>query len=198
MKFIETDLPGVLIVEPRTFTDDRGFFMETYHRERFAEAGVIDEFVQDNHSHSIRGTLRGLHYQEPNGQGKLVRCSAGTIIDVAVDIRKGSPNFGKTVTVELSGENKRQLWVPAGFAHGFSVLSETASVIYKCTAFYDHQSEYSILWNDPDLAIDWQVAEPLLSKKDAEAPRLRDAIALPGMPEAPGDRESSTRRAEPT
>jgi len=179
MKFIETDLPGVLIVEPRTFTDDRGFFMETYHRNRFIEAGITDEFVQDNHSYSIRGTLRGLHYQEPNGQGKLVRCSAGTIIDVAVDIRKGSPNFGKTVTVELSGENKRQLWVPAGFAHGFSVLSETASVIYKCTALYDHHSEYSILWNDPDLAIDWQVAEPLLSKKDAEAPRLKDAAVLP-------------------
>lgn len=181
MKFVETELPGVLIVEPRVFTDDRGFFMETYHRERFHAAGITDEFVQDNHSFSSHRTLRGLHFQEPNAQGKLVRCSEGIIIDVAVDIRRGSPHFGRSVAIELSGENKRQLWVPAGFAHGFSVLSETAHVIYKCTALYDANSEYSILWNDPDLAIDWKVSQPKLSPKDAAAPRLRDSAVLPSF-----------------
>lgn len=179
MNFIETDLPGVFIVEPRVFTDERGFFMETYHRERFVAAGITDHFVQDNHSYSIRGTLRGLHYQEPNAQGKLIRCAEGTIVDVAVDIRKGSPTFGRNVAVELSGDNKRELWVPPGFAHGFSVLSETAHVVYKCTALYDQKSEHSILWNDPDLGIDWRVAEPKLSGKDATAPRLREAAVLP-------------------
>jgi dTDP-4-dehydrorhamnose 3,5-epimerase len=181
MKFVETGLPGVLIVEPRVFTDDRGFFLETYHRERFHEAGITDDFVQDNHSFSSQRTLRGLHFQEPNAQGKLVRCAEGVIVDVAVDIRRGSPHFGRSVSVELSGENKRQLWVPAGFAHGFSVVSETAHVIYKCTALYDAKSEHSILWNDPDLGIDWKVTEPKLSPKDAAAPRLRDAVVLPAF-----------------
>ncbi|MCM2314552.1 MAG: dTDP-4-dehydrorhamnose 3,5-epimerase [Thermoanaerobaculia bacterium] len=179
MNFVETALPGVLIVEPRVFGDDRGFFMEVYHAARFTEAGIGDSFVQDNHSRSSRGVLRGLHYQQPNPQGKLVRAVCGTIFDVAVDIRRGSPHFGRWVGVELSEENKRQLWVPPGFAHGFCVTSESADVVYKCTALYEPANDRGIRWNDPEIGIAWPPVEPLLSTKDTAAPMLRDAAILP-------------------
>ena len=179
MKFVETSLPGVLIVEPKVWGDDRGFFMEVYHAARFAAGGISDPFVQDNHSRSSRAVLRGLHYQEPNPQGKLVRAVGGTIFDVAVDIRRGSPTFGKWVGVELSADNKLQLWVPPGFAHGFCVTSETADVVYKCTALYEPSSDRGVRWNDPAIGIAWPPLEPLLSPKDAAAPLLADAPILP-------------------
>ena len=165
--------------------DDRGFFMETYHAARFRDLGIDANFVQDNHSGSARGVLRGLHYQEPNPQGKLIRCTKGALFDVAVDIRVGSPHFGKWVAAELTEANKRMLWVPPGFAHGFCALTDDSDLAYKCTAFYDAQSDRSILWNDPDIAIAWPIVKPLLSAKDAGAPRLKDAKVLPqftGMP----------------
>jgi dTDP-4-dehydrorhamnose 3,5-epimerase len=176
MKVIETTLPGVLLLEPRIFSDDRGFFMETYHGERFASLGIDLPFVQDNHSFSSGPVLRGLHYQEPNAQGKLVHAVTGAIFDVAVDIRKGSPTFGRWFGTELSAENRRMLWVPPGFAHGFCLVSPTADVIYKCTTSYDAASDRSIRWDDPELGIDWPVREPNLSAKDAAAPLLRDAL----------------------
>lgn len=179
MNFVETAIPGVLIVEPRVFGDHRGFFMETFRKDRFLAAGIDVEFVQDNHSRSSEGVLRGLHYQEPNGQGKLVRTLSGVIFDVAVDVRKGSPTFGRWVGVELSAENKRQLWVPPGFAHGFGVISEAAEVAYKCTTYYDPASEKGILWNDPGIGIEWPISNPTLSDKDLKAPRLREAADLP-------------------
>ena len=180
MKFLATEIPGVLVVEPKVFADDRGFFLETYHAARFRDGGIGDTFVQDNHSRSSRGVLRGLHYQEPNPQGKLVRAIVGTIFDVAVDIRRGSPTFGKWVGVELTAENKKQLWVPPGLAHGFYVVSEVAEVIYKCTTFYDPPSDRGIAWNDPEIGIDWPFdGEPILSAKDAAAPRLVEAETLP-------------------
>jgi len=179
MKFVETSLPGVLIVEPKVFGDDRGFFMEVYHAARFAEGGISAPFVQDNHSRSSRGVLRGLHFQEPNPQGKLVRAVTGAIFDVAVDIRRGSSTFGKWFGIELSGENKKQLWVPAGFAHGFCVTSATADVVYKCTALYEPQNDRGIRWNDPAIGIEWPAIEPLLSAKDAIAPLLAEAPLLP-------------------
>ena len=176
MRFIETTLPGVILIEPKVFADDRGFFMETYHFERFRENGIADVFVQDNHSRSTRGVLRGLHYQEPKPQGKLVRCTRGTLFDVAVDIRRGSPAFGRWFGAELSEENKRLLWIPPGFAHGFCALSDVADLVYKCTALYDGKADRSIAWNDPDIGIEWPIESPLLSPKDAAAPRLRDAL----------------------
>lgn len=179
MKFVATAIPGVFIIEPSVFGDHRGFFLETYRKDRFLAAGIDVDFVQDNHSRSTRGVLRGLHYQEPNAQGKLVRTLSGVIFDVAVDIRRGSPTFGKWVGVELSAENKRQLWVPRGFAHGFAVISEIAEVAYKCTNYYDPGSEKGILWNDPHIGIEWPVTNPTLSDKDAKAPRLADAVELP-------------------
>jgi dTDP-4-dehydrorhamnose 3,5-epimerase len=179
MKVLETELPGVLVLEPKRFGDDRGFFMELFHEKRYAEAGITGPFVQDNFSRSVKGTLRGLHFQEPHAQGKLVQVLAGSIHDVVVDVRRGSPTFGRWVATELSEENRRQLWVPPGFAHGFCVLSEHADFLYKCTDFYAPASERGIAWNDPDLAIAWPVASPLLSPKDAVAPRLRDAAVLP-------------------
>jgi len=179
MNFVSTAIPDVFIIEPRVFGDHRGFFMETYQKERFLAAGIDVEFVQDNHSRSSMGVLRGLHYQNPNAQGKLVRTLSGSIFDVALDVRKGSPTFGKWVGVELSAENKRQLWVPPGLAHGFGVISETAEVAYKCTTYYDPASEKGILWNDPDVGIAWPLSSPTLSEKDANAPRLRDAVNLP-------------------
>jgi dTDP-4-dehydrorhamnose 3,5-epimerase len=179
VKVIPTELPGVLLLEPRVFGDDRGFFMETYHAKRYADAGIPGPFVQDNLSRSTKGTLRGLHFQEPRAQGKLVQVLAGTVWDVAVDVRKGSPTFGRWVGIELSGENKRQLWVPPGFAHGFCVVSESADFHYKCTELYAPETERAIAWNDPDLAIAWPLTEPLLSPKDARAPRLKDALVLP-------------------
>ncbi|SEM06451.1 dTDP-4-dehydrorhamnose 3,5-epimerase [Stigmatella aurantiaca] len=180
MKVTETAIPGVLLIEPKVFGDDRGFFLETFHAQRYADAGIPGPFVQDNYSRSAKGTLRGLHFQEPQPQGKLVQVVAGAVFDVAVDIRRGSPTFGKWVGVELSAENRRQLWVPPGFAHGFCVTSESADFQYKCTALYSPQNERSILWNDPDLGITWPLSgEPKLSAKDAAAPRLKDAPLLP-------------------
>jgi dTDP-4-dehydrorhamnose 3,5-epimerase len=179
VKVHETALPGVLLLEPQRFGDDRGFFMETFHARRYAEAGISGTFVQDNFSRSAKGTVRGLHFQEPNAQGKLVQVLAGAVYDVAVDVRRGSPTFGRWVGVELSAENRRQLWVPPGFAHGFCVLSESADFFYKCTDFYSPSTERSIAWNDPELAIPWPVSAPLLSPKDAAAPRLKDAPVLP-------------------
>lgn len=179
MKVIETTLPGVLLLEPKVFRDARGFFLETYNAQRFREAGISPEFVQDNHSRSARGVLRGLHYQEPDPQGKLVRCSRGALFDVAVDIRAGSPHFGKWFGAELSEDNMRMLWVPPGFAHGFCALTDIADLMYKCTALYDAAADRAIAWNDPQIGIEWPIAEPLLSPKDAAAPRLRDAKMLP-------------------
>jgi dTDP-4-dehydrorhamnose 3,5-epimerase len=181
LKVTETPLPGVLLIEPDVFTDPRGFFMETYHAARFREqAGIEAVFVQDNHSRSARGVVRGLHYQEPDPQGKLVRCTRGALFDVAVDIRRGSPSFGKWFAQELSDENKLSMWIPPGFAHGFCALTDEADLVYKCTALYEAANDRSILWNDPDLAIAWpRLDSPSLSRKDAAAPPLREAPELP-------------------
>lgn len=188
MRFLPTALPGVILVEPAVFRDDRGFFLETYHRERYRAGGIAEDFVQDNHSKSRAKTLRGLHAQRgENAQGKLVRAVEGEIFDVAVDLRRGSPTFGKWVGEILSADNFRQLYVPAGFLHGFCVLSETAQIEYKCTHFYSRADELSVVWNDPDLAIAWPIADPLLSEKDAAAPRLRDLMdRLPAYSAEPG------------
>lgn len=175
MKVSETGLPGVLLIEPRVFGDQRGVFLETYHREKYARAGIAKPFVQDNHSHSSKGVLRGLHYQLKQPQGKLLYVVTGEIFDVAVDIRHGSPTFGKWVGVTLSAENRRQLYVPGGFAHGFYVLSEQADVTYKCTDLYAPGDEYGIIWSDPEVNIEWPLqGTPLLSEKDAMYPRLAD------------------------
>lgn len=174
---IPTSLPEVKIVEPKVFGDARGFFFESFNAKEFAEAvGEHIEFVQDNHSLSSKGVLRGLHYQVEHAQGKLVRVIAGEVFDVAVDIRRASPNFGKWAGVRLSGENHRQLWVPPGFAHGFVVLSESAQFLYKTTDYWYPEHERSIVWNDPELGIEWPIDfEPVLAAKDAAAPRLRDS-----------------------
>lgn len=173
MRITETALPGVLIIEPKVFGDERGYFMETWNQARYADAGLPGRFVQDNLSFSRRGVLRGLHFQNPNGQGKLVHVLQGEVFDVAVDIRRGSPSFGQWAGVTLSAENKRQFYIPPGFAHGFCVTSETALFVYKCTEFYDPKSEASLLWNDPAIAIDWPLeGAPELSAKDREAPTL--------------------------
>jgi dTDP-4-dehydrorhamnose 3,5-epimerase len=180
MNVVPTELPGVVILEPRVFRDDRGYFLETWSRDRYAAAGLPAEFVQDNLSYSTRGVLRGLHYQHPRAQGKLVGVLRGEVYDVAVDIRRGSPTFGRWVGVTLSAENGRQLYVPVGFAHGFVVMGEEALFVYKCTAPYDPGGEGSIVWDDPDLGIRWPLpagAAPRLSPKDAAAPRLRDVPA---------------------
>ena len=183
MRFVETALPGVIRVEPTVHQDHRGFFLETYHREKYAGGGIDALFVQDNHSRSARGILRGLHAQGRRPQGKLVRAVEGAIFDVAVDIRRGSPTFARWVGVELTADNFHQLWVPPGFAHGFCVLSEAAQVEYKCTDLYVPEDELSIAWNDPEIGIEWPVAEPVLSPKDAAAPRLAD-LELPVYPDA--------------
>jgi dTDP-4-dehydrorhamnose 3,5-epimerase len=174
MKIIKTPLEGVFIIEPRVFEDTRGYFMETYQRERFREAGIDADFVQDNLSYSLKGTLRGLHYQHPHDQAKLVQVIQGEVFDVAVDIRKGSPSCVQWYGSVLSSEKKRQMFVPTGFAHGFCVLSETAVFTYKCSDYYAPDSEWGVLWSDPDLGIDWPVKKPLVSSKDAALPRLRD------------------------
>jgi dTDP-4-dehydrorhamnose 3,5-epimerase len=174
-----TDHPEVLLIEPDVFADARGFFMETFHAQKYAAAGLPTGFVQDNHSRSAAGVLRGLHYQLEHPQGKLIRVATGSVFDVAVDIRTGSPRFGQWVGVELSGQNHRQLYVPPGFAHGFCVLSEQADFLYKCTDLYVPGDEYGIAWDDPDLAIDWPAMDYLLSDKDKDFPRLRDATHLP-------------------
>lgn len=177
MKVIETELAGVLILEPRVFEDSRGFFMQTYQQEQYVEAGIDCTFVQDNLSVSSRQTLRGLHYQEPYGQAKLVQVIEGTVYDVAVDIRVGSPTFGKWLGVELSAENKRQLFIPAGLAHGFVVVSERATFIYKCSAYYAPAAEGGIIFSDPDLAISWPGQDFQLSDKDKLYPCLKDIPA---------------------
>lgn len=176
MKALPTTLPGLVLLELDAFGDARGRFMETYRRPRYLEAGIDAEFVQDNFSSSVRGTLRGLHYQLRSPQGKLVHVTRGAVFDVAVDIRAGSPTFGHWFGTELSAENHRQLWIPPGFAHGFVVTSAEADFAYKCTAIYDPGDDRSIRWNDPALAIAWPLdGEPLLSKRDASAPLLREA-----------------------
>lgn len=172
MNVIETSIPGVLIIEPKVFGDSRGYFMETYNLDRYRELGIQEEFVQDNLSYSRKGILRGLHYQRPMEQGKLVQVLEGVVYDVAVDVRRASPTFGKWTSVELSSENKKQFYVPRGFAHGFVVLSDIALFSYKCTDFYNPQGEQSIAWNDPDLGIPWPCNEPLLSDKDRRGKRL--------------------------
>jgi dTDP-4-dehydrorhamnose 3,5-epimerase len=179
MKVTETALPGVLVIEPRLFSDERGFFLETFSAARYAELGVPSLFAQDNLSRSVRGTLRGLHFQEPNAQGKLVQVTRGTVLDVVVDIRRGSPTFARWVGVELSGEQPRQMWIPPGFAHGFCVTSESADFWYKCTLPYAPDCDRAIRWNDPAIGVVWPVEQPLLSKKDAAAPTLAEAPLLP-------------------
>jgi dTDP-4-dehydrorhamnose 3,5-epimerase len=166
LKMTALDIPGVLVIESTPFRDHRGLFCETYHAERYAQAGLVERFVQDNFSRSVRGTLRGLHYQEPHAQGKLVMVLEGAVYDVVVDIRRGSPTFGKWQGFDLSSDNFRQLYVPPGCAHGFCVISDQAGVLYKCTDFYSPQDERGIVWNDPMLAISWPVTSPLLSAKD--------------------------------
>lgn len=177
MNVVPTDLPGVVILEPRIFRDDRGHFLESYNADRYREAGLPDRFTQDNVSFSKANVLRGLHYQLPNAQGKLVSALRGSVFDVAVDVRRGSPTFGRWVGVVLSDENMRQLYIPEGFAHGFAVMSDCAVFHYKCTAPYDPKSEGSIAWNDPEIGIDWPIRNALLSPKDAAAPRLADVSA---------------------
>ncbi|UTW09634.1 dTDP-4-dehydrorhamnose 3,5-epimerase [Pseudomonas benzenivorans] len=181
MNIIQTDLPGVLILEPKVFGDERGFFYESFNARAFAEAiGMDREFVQDNHSRSQRGVLRGLHYQVQQAQGKLVRVTAGEVYDVAVDIRRASPTFGRWIGVQLSAENKRQLWVPEGYAHGFLVLSEFAEFLYKTTDYYAPAHERCIRWDDPSLAIDWPLAAaPQLSAKDQAGLSLGEAELFP-------------------
>jgi dTDP-4-dehydrorhamnose 3,5-epimerase len=175
MKVRETSLPGVLVLEPRVFRDDRGFFLESYNESVMAELGIRTRFVQDNHSYSRRNVLRGMHYQIPHPQGKLLRVPAGEILDIAVDLRRGSPTFGKWHGEILSGENQLMLWIPAGLAHGFRVLSEGAHVLYKATDFYHPECERTLAWNDPEIGIDWQLdREPLLSAKDAQGKSFRE------------------------
>jgi len=174
MKISATKLPGVLLIEPAVYGDARGFFMETWHQKRYAAAGLPASFVQDNLSFSRKGTLRGLHFQHPHAQGKLVFVLQGEVYDVAVDIRDGSPTFGQWVGVTLSADHKHQLYIPAGFAHGFCVTSETALFAYKCTGFYNPRAEGGIAWNDPDIGIDWPIDTPVLSEKDRNYARLQD------------------------
>ena len=179
-EFVKTDIPEIILIKPKVFGDKRGFFMETYKKSDFDKVGIDTDFVQDNHSKSVKGVLRGLHYQkEPFAQGKLVRCIKGRIFDVAVDIRKGSPTFGKWVGYELSEENKLMLWIPKGFAHGFLTLSDEAEVIYKVSGGeYSPKHDAGIIWNDPDIGIEWPIENIkgiLLSDKDKNLPRLKDA-----------------------
>lgn len=172
MKFTPLAIPDVVLIDPDVHRDDRGFFLETYHRHKYEPAGIVAEFVQDNHSRSQQDTLRGLHAQLEHPQGKLVRVIAGAVFDVAVDIRRGSPHFGRWVGEHLSAENFRQLWIPPGFAHGFCVTTTTAEFEYKCTDFYHPEGEIAIAWNDPAIGIDWPIAAPQLSPRDADAPTL--------------------------
>ena len=174
MKVHQTPLPGVLIVEPRVFGDSRGFFYESFHSERFQEHGLPEHFVQDNHSRSRRGVLRGLHYQLTRPQGKYVTALRGEIFDVAVDIRRGSPTFGRWFGTTLSGDHPRYLWIPPGYAHGFCVLSDEADFVYKCTDYYVPSDERSILWNDPAIGIDWPIHEPTISERDRVARPLAE------------------------
>lgn len=185
MRFVETDLPGCIVVEPQVFGDDRGFFYESYNHDRFAERGLDLRFVQGNVSRSSRGVLRGLHYQWPKPQGKFVTVLEGEVWDVAADIRRGSPTFGSWTAVVLNAENKRHFWIPEGYAHGFVTLSETALFAYQCTATYDREADAGIAWDDATLAIDWPIAEPSLSAKDAAAPFL-DSVPPERLPKYAG------------
>ncbi|WP_027937129.1 dTDP-4-dehydrorhamnose 3,5-epimerase [Anaeroarcus burkinensis] len=177
MNVIETKLPGVFIIEPKVFGDHRGFFYESWQKKRYEEYGISGEFVQDNVSYSRKGVLRGLHFQNPNGQGKLVSVLQGEVFDVAVDIRVGSPTFGQWTSVSLSGENHRQFWIPAGFAHGFCVTSETVLFSYKCTELYAPEYEGGIAWNDPGVGVEWPLVDVTLSAKDKVYPCLHDIKA---------------------
>ena len=176
MKVLETILPGVLIIEPKVFGDARGFFLESYQAERYRQLGIAHTFVQDNHSRSARGVLRGLHFQRSRPQGKLVSVSRGSVYDVAVDINPASPTCGQFVAVELNDENHRQLWIPPGYAHGFCVLSDIADVQYKCTDYYIPEDEGGLLWNDPQVNIPWPIEQPLLSAKDQRNPTLAQLL----------------------
>lgn len=173
---IETPLPGLLIIKPRCFRDERGFFLESFQRERYQSVGIIDDFVQENHSHSIKGVLRGLHFQIKRPQAKLVTIIRGTIFDVGVDLRKGSPTFGRWFGATLSDEKPSQIYMAPGFAHGFFVLSEVADVYYKVSQIYDPSDEGGVLWNDPDMGIQWSVENPKLSDRDRNYPRVRDIL----------------------
>jgi dTDP-4-dehydrorhamnose 3,5-epimerase len=175
LKIIETTLPGVLIIEPAVHGDERGWFMETFNAAAFREHGLPDVWLQDNHSQSRRGVVRGLHYQLTDPQGKLIRCTRGAILDVAVDIRRSSPHFGQWTSAQLTAENRRMLYVPPRFAHGFAVLSDEAEVLYKCTTLWHRDSDRSLLWNDPAIGIDWRIPTPSLSEKDAAARPLSEA-----------------------
>ena len=181
MTIIETALPGLLIIEPRVFGDERGFFLESWNAARFAEAGLDLAFVQDNHSRSQAGVLRGLHFQSPRAQGKLVRVARGAVFDVAVDLRRSSPTFGQWVGVELSERNHRMLWVPEGFAHGFLTLEDNTDFLYKCTAPYAPEHEHTLAWDDPSVGIDWPLdgITPLISEKDARGLALADVPVFP-------------------
>jgi dTDP-4-dehydrorhamnose 3,5-epimerase len=179
MNVIPTDIPEVVILEPKVFGDARGFFMELFQADRYAGCGIDKPFVQDNLSRSAKGVLRGLHIQNPRPQGKLVTVLSGAVLDVAADVRIGSPTFGKHVAVELSAENRRQFWVPRGFAHGFVVLSESADFFYKCDDLYNPEGEMVVAWDDPDLAIDWGIGAPSLSARDKAGRRLREHDGLP-------------------
>jgi dTDP-4-dehydrorhamnose 3,5-epimerase len=174
MNVIETKLPGVLILEPKVFGDERGYFLETWRSTRYEDAKIRGPFVQDNISFSRKGILRGLHFQYPQAQGKLVQVLSGEVVDIAVDVRIGSASFGQWTGERLSDTNHRQMYIPPGFAHGYCVISETALFSYKCTDFYNPATEIGIIWNDPDLNIDWPIAEPVLSPKDASYPKLKD------------------------
>jgi dTDP-4-dehydrorhamnose 3,5-epimerase len=173
-KILRTGLEGILIVEPAVFSDDRGFFLETYHKKKYHELGIPAEFVQDNLSLSHKGVLRGLHYQHPHGQAKLAQVVSGHVFDVVVDVRKGSVTFGQWFGLHLTGENRRQIFIPQGFAHGFCVLSDTALFSYKCSDLYMPDCEGGVLWSDPDIGIDWPVSNPVMSDKDSKYPRLKD------------------------
>ena len=179
MKFLPAAIPGVIVIEPDVHRDPRGFFLETYHTEKYQAGGIPDVFVQDNQSRSAGGTIRGLHLQRRHPQGKLIRVIEGEIFDVAVDVRRGSPTFGKWVGVTLSADNFKQCYIPQGFAHGFAVVSAVAQVEYKCTDIYDAPSEIGIAWDDPAIGITWPVANPVLSDRDKKHPRLADALNLP-------------------
>jgi dTDP-4-dehydrorhamnose 3,5-epimerase len=184
MNRIETTLPGVFLIEPPAFSDERGFFFESYQKEKYAALGITDVFVQDNQVHSVRGVVRGLHYQRPHPQVKLCRVAHGEVLDVVVDVRSGSPHLGEYVSVILSSENRLQIYVPAGFAHGYAVLSESAEFIYKCSDFYYPRFERGVAWDDADLGIDWQVSSPLLSERDRRNPRLSE-IPVDDLPRYP-------------
>jgi dTDP-4-dehydrorhamnose 3,5-epimerase len=185
MQIIETAIPDVLIIEPQIFGDQRGFFLEMFQSKKYRAGGIAGPFVQDNLSRSAFGVLRGLHLQNPNAQGKLVTVLQGTVLDVAVDVRRGSPTFGRHVAVELSADNRRQFWIPRGFAHGFAVLSEVADFFYKCDESYSPQDEIVISWNDPDLAIEWGLSEPKLSARDLAGRRLSEIDRLPTYQSSP-------------